>query len=338
MNGSPPAPVQGTGGALGAAHPPLWLHLLLCLFARRSPAWMPSSRKWASRACRTPRSVRGVRERGTANGQPLCACLPRRHALGPCLLPRAVRPLLHPRAHAGNWMIKGVSGGQKRRVSIGCELVTSPGILFLDEPTSGEVLGWLATPGTVPRAGLRTQHGHRGMPHPPAPRPAAGLDAASAFFVIDTIRNLALRGRTVLCVIHQPSSGAARVALQSTTRALAAGTGAAPVLVQHLGEPPCQPAARTHRMGPPFVRTANGLVRAFLPAEVFELFDQLMLLAQGTTIYFGKASLAADTFAHAGLPVPANRSASDHFLHAINQDFVVGAPRLWSLGALSAGW
>ena len=35
---------------------------------------------------------------------------------------------------------------------------------------------------------------------------AAGLDAASAFFVMDTIRALSLRNRTVLTVIHQPSS------------------------------------------------------------------------------------------------------------------------------------
>ena len=64
---------------------------------------------------------------------------------------------------------KGISGGQKRRVSICIEILTRPGLLFLDEPTSG-------------------------------------LDSASAFFVVQTLRNVARDGRTVISSIHQPSS------------------------------------------------------------------------------------------------------------------------------------
>lgn len=38
--------------------------------------------------------------------------------------------------YVGNWHLRGVSGGQRRRVSIGVELVTHPQIIFLDEPVS----------------------------------------------------------------------------------------------------------------------------------------------------------------------------------------------------------
>ncbi|KAJ2855634.1 (ABC) transporter, partial [Coemansia erecta] len=63
---------------------------------------------------------------------------------------------------------RGISGGEMRRVSIACELVTSPSIIFLDEPTSG-------------------------------------LDAYNAFVVMDTLSRLARRySRTVICTIHQP--------------------------------------------------------------------------------------------------------------------------------------
>jgi ABC-type multidrug transport system ATPase subunit len=31
----------------------------------------------------------------------------------------------------------GISGGQRKRTSVGIELITDPALLFLDEPTSG---------------------------------------------------------------------------------------------------------------------------------------------------------------------------------------------------------
>lgn len=69
----------------------------------------------------------------------------------------------------GNWHLRGISGGEKRRVSIAVEILMRPRLLFLDEPTSG-------------------------------------LDSASAFFVTQTLRALSRDGRTVIASIHQPSS------------------------------------------------------------------------------------------------------------------------------------
>ena len=37
----------------------------------------------------------------------------------------------------GGALIKGISGGQRKRTSVGVELITDPGLIFLDEPTSG---------------------------------------------------------------------------------------------------------------------------------------------------------------------------------------------------------
>jgi len=37
----------------------------------------------------------------------------------------------------GGFMRKGLSGGEKKRTSIGYEMITEPSLLMLDEPTSG---------------------------------------------------------------------------------------------------------------------------------------------------------------------------------------------------------
>lgn len=37
----------------------------------------------------------------------------------------------------GGELVKGISGGEKRRVSIAVQILTDPRVLLLDEPTSG---------------------------------------------------------------------------------------------------------------------------------------------------------------------------------------------------------
>jgi ATP-binding cassette, subfamily G (WHITE), member 2 len=103
----------------------------------------------------------------------------------------------------GSQFRRGISGGEKKRVSIGCELLTDPGLLFLDEPTTG-------------------------------------LDAYNSLSVLKTLRRLARHGRTIICTIHQPRS------------------------------------------------------------TIFELFDKLVVLSQGSVVYSGDANGAVPYFGKLG--------------------------------------
>ncbi|KAL8828813.1 MAG: hypothetical protein Q9191_002370 [Dirinaria sp. TL-2023a] len=64
---------------------------------------------------------------------------------------------------------RGCSGGEKRRTSLGVQMLANPSVLFCDEVTTG-------------------------------------LDATSAFQLVRTLKMLASKGRTIIITIHQPRS------------------------------------------------------------------------------------------------------------------------------------
>lgn len=45
----------------------------------------------------------------------------------------------------GGALIKGISGGQRKRTSIGVELISNPSLLFLDEPVSNTIYTFIST-------------------------------------------------------------------------------------------------------------------------------------------------------------------------------------------------
>lgn len=65
----------------------------------------------------------------------------------------------------GGEFLKGVSGGERKRTSIGVELITNPSVIFLDEPTTG-------------------------------------LDSETALNCISVLKHMANEGRTIISTIH----------------------------------------------------------------------------------------------------------------------------------------
>ncbi|CAF4139106.1 unnamed protein product, partial [Adineta steineri] len=125
-----------------------------------------------------------------------------------------------------NTPIMLVSGGEKKRVNIGTELLTNPSVIFLDEPTSG-------------------------------------LDSTSAVALVEVLHELAMAGKTVITSIHQPSS------------------------------------------------------------QIFQSFDQLILLADGKTIFMGKPSNALAYFGTMGHQSPAQYNPADYVMDLVNQDMKI---------------
>jgi ABC-type multidrug transport system ATPase subunit/uncharacterized tellurite resistance protein B-like protein len=69
----------------------------------------------------------------------------------------------------GSPLEKTISGGQRKRLNIGLELIREPSVLFVDEPTSG-------------------------------------LSSRDSENIMDLLKELALKGKLIFVVIHQPSS------------------------------------------------------------------------------------------------------------------------------------
>lgn len=113
--------------------------------------------------------------------------------------------------------VKGISGGEQKRLAFASEVLTNPPLIFCDEPTSG-------------------------------------LDSYMAKNIVQMLKLLVSNGRTIITTLHQPSS------------------------------------------------------------EVFEMFDQLLLLAEGRVAYMGPASEAKAFFSSEEFRCPANYNPADFFI------------------------
>lgn len=113
--------------------------------------------------------------------------------------------------------VKGISGGEMKRLSFASELITNPPLLFTDEVTSG-------------------------------------LDSFMALSVVQSLKTMVHMGHTIMCTVHQPSS------------------------------------------------------------EVFELFDEIILMAEGKVAFSGPVTHALEFFKSVGHPCPMNYNPANHFI------------------------
>lgn len=121
----------------------------------------------------------------------------------------------------GNSFIRGVSGGERKRVSIAHEMLINPSLLVLDEPTSG-------------------------------------LDSTAAHRLLSTLKSLAAKGKTVVTSVHQPSS------------------------------------------------------------RVYQMFDKVLVLSEGRSIYFGKGNDAMNYFESVGFSPSFPMNPADFLLDLAN--------------------
>lgn len=123
----------------------------------------------------------------------------------------------------GNAGSRGVSGGERKRVSVAIELLQNPERLFLDECTTG-------------------------------------LDAYQSLRVVAALKELAVKGTMVVTSIHQPRS------------------------------------------------------------QIFALFDDVVILSEGRTMYAGPADKMIEYFTKAGYALPENYNPADFVLDLVSMD------------------
>ena len=141
----------------------------------------------------------------------------------------------------GDLINPGISGGQRKRVSIGIELAAAPMVLILDEPTSG-------------------------------------LDSTAALAIMKLLMAICRLGVTVACIIHQPRF------------------------------------------------------------EIFQYLDELLLVANGQEVYFGKAADASEYFRTIGFEIPPASNPADVIMDIISergQKYAVAASEDDLIGRIS---
>ncbi|XP_071557288.1 ATP-binding cassette sub-family G member 4-like isoform X3 [Temnothorax nylanderi] len=177
-------------------------------------------------------------------------------------------------------LVKKLSGGERKRLSIGAEIITKPSVLLLDEPTSGldsaasnqvnDIAESLSLSNSLDTLAKKLSGGERkrlsiGVEMITKPsvllldEPTSGLDSAASNQLVNMLHGMARENCTVVCAIHQPSS------------------------------------------------------------QMISLFDDIMVLNQGRSMYCGPKSEILNTYSVAGFTCPSFYNIAEFVLEVITE-------------------